>query len=109
MKNDLNENSNQEFCEEHSLTRARSVPALKQSQVPQPLKGADNEPLAVGSIAGGGRYDNLVGMFDAKGRKVPCVGFSVGVERIFAILEAKAKLSASKCRTSETQVYVDIL
>jgi len=45
----------------------------------------------VGSISGGGRYDDLVGMFDAKNRKVPCVGFSVGVERIFTILEDKAK------------------
>lgn len=27
------------------------------------------EPVGVGSVAGGGRYDNLVGMF-AKGRKV---------------------------------------
>jgi len=45
----------------------------------------------VGSIAGGGRYDDLVGMFDSKGRKVPCVGFSIGVERIFSIMEAKMK------------------
>ena len=26
--------------------------------------------MGVGSVAGGGRYDNLVGMFDPKGRKV---------------------------------------
>ena len=51
---------------------------------------------SVGSVAGGGRYDGLVGMFDPKGRKVykqmiynklliqvPCVGFSIGVERVF--------------------------
>ena len=31
------------------------------------LKG---EQVGVGSISGGGRYDDLVGMFDAKGRKV---------------------------------------
>ena len=49
---------------------------------------ADTE---VGSIAAGGRYDNLVGMFDAKGRQIPCVGFSVGVERVFSIMEARAK------------------
>lgn len=45
----------------------------------------------VGSIAGGGRYDGLVGMFDPKGRKVPCVGVSFGVERIFAHMEEMAK------------------
>ena len=39
----------------------------------------------VGSIAAGGRYDHLVGAFsDAD---VPCVGVSIGVERVFAIME----------------------
>lgn len=37
-----------------------------------------------GSIAGGGRYDNLIGKFI--GEDVPAVGFSIGFERIFAIL-----------------------
>ena len=41
-------------------------------------------------MAGGGRYDNLVGMFDPKGKKVPCVGVSIGIERVFAIMEQKA-------------------
>lgn len=53
-------------------------------------------------MAGGGRYDNLVGMFDSKNRNVPCVGVSIGVERIFAVLEAMQL----KIRTSEVQVYV---
>ena len=42
----------------------------------------------VGSIAAGGRYDTLVGMFAAPGTTVPCVGVSIGVERVFAIMEA---------------------
>lgn len=37
-----------------------------------------------GSIAGGGRYDNLIGKFT--GENIPAVGFSIGFERIFAIL-----------------------
>ncbi|NXR05691.1 SYHC protein, partial [Semnornis frantzii] len=49
------------------------------------------EPLGVGSVAGGGRYDGLVGMFDPKGRRVPCVGVSIGIERIFSILEQRVK------------------
>ena len=36
-----------------------------------------------GAIAGGGRYDNLIGKFT--GEKVPAVGFSIGFERIFGI------------------------
>lgn len=66
----------------------------------------DGEPASVGSVAGGGRYDELVGMFDAKGKKVPCVGVSIGIERIFAILEAEAATKEVKTRTTETEVYV---
>ena len=66
--------------------------------------GASDEPVGVGSVAGGGRYDDLVGMFDAKGRKVPCVGVSIGVERVFSILEARA--AKENRRTTETEVYV---
>ncbi|PVD34974.1 hypothetical protein C0Q70_06255 [Pomacea canaliculata] len=64
------------------------------------------EQVGVGSVAGGGRYDGLVGMFDPKGKKVPCVGVSIGVERIFSIMEAKAQSSAVKIRTTETEVYI---
>ncbi|KAM8994313.1 histidine--tRNA ligase, cytoplasmic-like isoform 1-T1 [Ara ararauna] len=64
------------------------------------------EPVSVGSVAGGGRYDGLVGMFDPKGRKVPCVGVSIGIERIFSILEQRMKASGEKVRTTETQVLV---
>ena len=41
----------------------------------------------VGSIAGGGRYDGLVGMFSSK--SIPAVGGSIGIERIFSLLEEK--------------------
>ncbi len=44
--------------------------------------------VPVGSIAAGGRYDNLVGSFASA--KVPCVGVSIGIERVFAIMEAQA-------------------
>ncbi len=37
-----------------------------------------------GAVAGGGRYDNMVGKF--LGQQVPAVGFSIGFERICAIL-----------------------
>lgn len=60
----------------------------------------------VGSIAGGGRYDNLVGMFDPKGKSIPCVGVSIGVERIFSVLEAKYAAEKLKMRTKLVDVYV---
>jgi histidyl-tRNA synthetase len=43
----------------------------------------------VGSIAAGGRYDNLIGMFGTK--QVPAVGVSLGIERVFAIMEQLQK------------------
>ena len=59
------------------------------------IQGASDsdEHVAVGSVAGGGRYDGLVGMFDPDGKKVPCVGVSIGIERLFSIMEAKARVS----------------
>jgi histidyl-tRNA synthetase len=38
----------------------------------------------IGSLGGGGRYDNLIGMF--LGRDVPACGFSLGLERIIVIM-----------------------
>ena len=37
-----------------------------------------------GAVAGGGRYDNLIGKF--LNQNIPAVGFSIGFERIFSIL-----------------------
>ena len=59
----------------------------------------------VGTVAAGGRYDNLVGMFDSKS-VVPCVGFSIGVERLFTVIELKMKKNNIKLRANQTQVYV---
>uniref|UniRef100_A0A182S9U6 histidine--tRNA ligase n=1 Tax=Anopheles maculatus TaxID=74869 RepID=A0A182S9U6_9DIPT len=67
------------------------------------LLDTDRE-LSVGSVAGGGRYDNLVGMFNPKRKQqVPCVGVSIGVERLFSVLETR---SFAQIRTNETEVYV---
>ena len=46
--------------------------AVLRGHTTQPTAGGakGEEPSGVGSVAGGGRYDNLVGMFDSKGKKV---------------------------------------
>ncbi|XP_054000374.1 histidine--tRNA ligase, cytoplasmic isoform X1 [Hylaeus anthracinus] len=64
------------------------------------------DDVEVGSVAGGGRYDNLVGMFDSKNKSVPCVGLSLGVERIFSVLEARLSREGLKTRTTEVEVFV---
>jgi histidyl-tRNA synthetase len=41
-------------------------------------------PDLAGSLGGGGRYDNLIGMF--LGRSIPACGFSLGLERILVVM-----------------------
>ncbi|MDQ3134251.1 MAG: histidine--tRNA ligase [Acidobacteriota bacterium] len=43
-----------------------------------------NVPDLAGSLGGGGRYDNLIGMFS--GRDIPACGFSLGMERIIVVM-----------------------
>ncbi len=48
-----------------------------------------NDPsIGVGSVAAGGRYDNLVERFRPNA-DLPCVGVSFGVDRIFSITKAR--------------------
>lgn len=61
----------------------------------------------VGSIAAGGRYDNLIGMFGSK--QVPAVGASLGIERVFAIMEQNQKDQNQVVRANETQVLVGVV
>ena len=46
------------------------------------------------SVAGGGRYDNLIGKFI--GENIPACGFSIGFERIFSILIEQKRAVSSK-------------
>lgn len=46
-----------------------------------------------GSLGGGGRYDNLVGMF--LGKDVPACGFSLGLERIIVVMSEREMFPAA--------------
>ena len=50
-------------------------------------------PRNFGSVAGGGRYDDLVTRFT--GQKVPATGVSIGVDRLLAALHAKGRLDTA--------------
>jgi histidyl-tRNA synthetase len=50
-------------------------------------------PRQFGSVAGGGRYDDLVKRFT--GQAVPATGVSIGVDRLLAALHAKGRLRDS--------------
>jgi histidyl-tRNA synthetase len=49
-------------------------------------------PDLAGSLGGGGRYDDLVGMFS--GKTVPACGFSLGLERIIVVMTEREMFPA---------------
>lgn len=95
------------------VTTSGATGAPPKSSRKSSKKGADadedrsSDPsVGVGSVAAGGRYDNLVGMFSGK-NQIPCVGISFGVDRIFSITKARmAADNAEQVRYNETEVYV---
>ncbi|MEM6596486.1 MAG: His/Gly/Thr/Pro-type tRNA ligase C-terminal domain-containing protein, partial [Pseudomonadota bacterium] len=54
------------------------------------IKDEKGRPRQFGSVAGGGRYDDLVKRFT--GQAVPATGVSIGVDRLLAALHAKGRL-----------------
>ncbi len=64
-----------------------------------------------GAVAGGGRYDNLIGKF--LNEDIPAVGFSIGFERIFGILSEQGfSIPGQKKRIAlfyDTENYADAL
>lgn len=58
-----------------------------------PVVEATVEQPAVGSIAGGGRYDGLVGSFSS--RPMPATGVSLGIERIIEVVSEFNLLTVS--------------
>lgn len=59
----------------------------------------------IGSIAGCGRYDNVIGNYLGGGKQVPATGGSFGIERICDILKDRRMINLGK---TNTQVLVTI-
>ena len=104
---------------------AAAPPPKKKSKKPDAgaaeEEEVDESQVGVGSIAAGGRYDGLVGAFLAgaagvdpsskEGKKAmgpgsgtPCVGVSIGMDRIFALVWPKWVEKGG--RVKETMVFV---
>ncbi|KAI9842039.1 MAG: Cytoplasmic and mitochondrial histidine tRNA synthetase [Sclerophora amabilis] len=95
-----------------SSSNAQKSKPKKRSQPSEDEDRSSDPSIGVGSIAAGGRYDDLVGMFSGR-TQIPCVGISFGVDRIFSITKARlqsqaqsAAAAASVIRSTETDVYV---
>ncbi|MEM5832385.1 MAG: histidine--tRNA ligase [Candidatus Aenigmatarchaeota archaeon] len=50
----------------------------------------------MGSIAGGGRYDKLIGLF--AGKDIPATGISLGFERIFELIKENKNIETPKTK-----------
>lgn len=88
----------------YEAVTAASAPPKNANELKAKSKDEDaSEYVGVGSIAAGGRYDNLVGMF-SNNKSIPCVGISFGVERLFSII--KQRTDMSKLKSQHTDVYV---
>jgi histidyl-tRNA synthetase len=97
-----------------AATPAPDAPPKKKAKKPKAEdeeEEIDESQVGVGSIAAGGRYDGLVGMFtaaaSADGKKaagLPCIGVSIGMDRIFALVWPKWVAKGGRCK--ETMVYV---
>ena len=58
-----------------------------------PIETDDGKIVRFGSVAGGGRYDGLVGRF--RGDNVPATGISIGVSRLMAALQHLKKIETN--------------
>jgi len=60
--------------------------------------------VKVGSISGGGRYDELTSVFGVNG--IPGVGFSFGIDRVYDLLSELGKVSAMPSSSSKVLVVL---
>ena len=90
-----------------------TTPSQKSQRTSKKDKGTDfeqdlsNDPsIGIGSVAAGGRYDGLVGMFS--GKPIPCVGIAFGLDRIFSVMKARmeAQEAAERIRTNKVDVFL---
>jgi histidyl-tRNA synthetase len=65
-----------------------------------------NDPGFAGSLAGGGRYDGLIGMFGKE--PIPACGISLGLERIIVVMEERGMFPPEIAAAVPADVMVTI-
>jgi len=65
-----------------------------------------NVPDLAGSLAGGGRYDGLIGMFGKE--QIPACGFSLGLERILVVMDERRMFPPEIAESTPADVMVTI-
>jgi histidyl-tRNA synthetase len=67
--------------------------AVFEAQLTFPVQNEAGETVVFGSVAGGGRYDDLVARFT--GQAVPATGVSIGVSRLMSALASRGLSGAA--------------
>ena len=93
---------------QHSAKKESSHRKPPNSTNPADEDRSSDPTIGIGSIAAGGRYDDLVGMFSARSTQIPCVGISFGVDRIISVTKARMASSSTleNVRINEVDVFV---
>lgn len=65
-----------------------------------------NVPDLAGSLAGGGRYDDLIGMFGKE--QIPACGLSIGLERILVVMDERGMFPPEIAESTPADVMVTI-
>lgn len=65
-----------------------------------------NVPDLPGSLAGGGRYDGLIGMFGKE--QIPACGVSLGLERILVVMDERGMFPPEIAQSTPADVLVTI-
>lgn len=66
-----------------------------------------NVPDLAGSLGGGGRYDELIGMFGKE--RIPACGFSLGLERILVVMEERGMFPPQIAESCPADVMITIM
>jgi histidyl-tRNA synthetase len=65
-----------------------------------------NVPDLAGSLAGGGRYDGLIGMFGKE--QIPACGISLGLERILVVMDERGMFPPEIADSTPADVMITI-
>jgi len=77
--------------------------AVFEAQLTFPVKNEAGEEVVFGSVAGGGRYDDLVARFT--GQQVPATGVSIGVSRLMSALSSRGLMEAGQAPLTVVTVF----
>jgi len=59
----------------------------------------------IGSVAGGGRYDGMIGLFS--GKEVPATGISLGIERVIEVMKERKMIETKRTKVKVFVANVD--